>query len=110
PTQLERAFQNRLTERKIFSQPTVIVSLVQGVRAVSVSGAVKVPQRLSWSSDLTLSRAIGNCAGLNEWANPKKIRVIRDAKIRGFYNLKEVEDKPERDPKLLPGDHIIVPE
>lgn len=109
-TQLERTIQNRLMAEKIFKQPTVIISIAQVTRAVSISGGVRQPQRLQWTSDLTLTSAIGNCGGLGEFSNGKGIRIIRDRQVAGTYNWKDLQKSPENDPKLLPGDQVTVPE
>jgi polysaccharide export outer membrane protein len=109
-TQLERAIQARLVADKIFTQPTVIINLVQGARYVSVSGGVRAPQRLQWTPDLTLSSAIGNCQGISDFGSDKGIQIIRGSKIEGTYNLKEIRKDPAKDPQLLPGDQVLVRE
>jgi protein involved in polysaccharide export with SLBB domain len=108
--QLERALQNRLVAGKIFTQPTVIVSPVQGVRTVSVIGAVINPGRVTWNVDLTLMAAISERGGPNEFANRKSIRLVRESKVIGVYNLNEIEKDPAKDQKLLPGDQVLVRE
>src|SRR5204862_5211919 len=50
-TQLERTMQNRFMAEKIFTRPTVIIMVATGARYVSVSGGVKAPQRLPWTTD-----------------------------------------------------------
>lgn len=109
-TQLERSVEAKLVGEKIFTHPTVLISIAQTTRYVSVSGGVRQPQRLSWSSDLTLSSAIGNCAGLSDFGSPKNIRIIREGKIFGAFNLTELQKDPSKDPKLLPGDQVLVRE
>lgn len=109
-TQLERTMQNRFMAEKIFTNPTVIINIAQVARYVSVSGGVRAPQRLSWSNDLTLSSAIGNCGGLGDFGSPKGIRIVRDGKIFGMFNLKDIQGNPASDPKLLPGDQVLVKE
>jgi hypothetical protein len=80
------------------------------MRFVSVSGGVRQPQRLTWSPDLTLGSAIGNCAGLNDFGSPKGVRIIRDGKIFGVFNYNEILKDPSKDQKLLPGDQVLVRE
>lgn len=109
-TQIERNVEAKLMSEKIFTRPTVLISVAQTTRYVSVSGGVRQPQRLSWSSDLTLSSAIGNCAGLSDFGSPKNIRIIREGKIFGTFNLTELQKDPSADPKLLPGDQVLVRE
>ena len=109
-TQLERTIQNRFMGEKIFTHPTVIINVAPVARTVSVSGGVRAPQRLQWTADLTLASAIGNCGGMGDFGNGKNIRIIREAKVFGTYNLKEIQKDPSKDQKLLPGDQVYVPE
>ncbi len=108
-TQLERTIQNRLMGEKIFKQPTVIINVAAVQRFVSVSGGVRQPQRLQWSPDLTLTSAVGNAGGLDEFSKGKGIRIIREGRVLGTFNWKDLERDPGGDPKLLPGDQVTVP-
>ena len=110
PTQLERDIQTKLVAEKIFTHPTVLINVAQATRYVSISGGVRQPQRLAWSSDLTLASAIGNCGGLSDFGSPKGIRIIREGKVFGTFNLTELQKDPSKDPKLLPGDQVLVRE
>jgi polysaccharide export outer membrane protein len=110
PTQLERTIEAKMVADKIFTHPTVLINVAPATRIVSVSGGVRQPQRLPWSPDLTLSSAIGNCAGLSDFGSGKGIRIIREGKIAGLYNLAEIQKDPSKDPKLLPGDQVVVRE
>lgn len=109
-SQLERSVESKLVADKIFTHPTVLIGIAQATRYVSVSGGIRQPQRLQWSNDLTLSSAIGNCAGLSDFGSPKGIRIIRDGKIYGVFNLTVLQKDPSQDPKLLPGDQVVVRE
>jgi protein involved in polysaccharide export with SLBB domain len=71
---------------------------------------VRQPQRLQWTPDLTLSSAIGNCGGLGDFGNPKGVRIIRNGNVEGTFNYRELIKNPSTDPKLLPGDQVLVPE
>lgn len=110
PSQLERTVEGKLVAEKIFTHPTVLISVAQATRYVSVSGGVRAPQRLQWSNDLTLTSAIGNCAGLSDFGSPKGIRIIRNQNVFGVFNLTELQKDPAKDPKLLPGDQVVVRE
>ncbi len=109
-TQLERTMQNRFMAEKIFTRPTVIINIAAVARYVSISGGVKAPQRLQWNPDLTLSSAVGNCGGFGDFSSGKGIRIIREAKVFGLFNFKEIQKDPAKDPRLLPGDQVVVPE
>ena len=110
PAELERLIQNKLVAGQFFTKPTVLVNVTPGNRFVSLTGGVQRPQRLSWNADTTLSSAIGECGGLNDFASGKGIRIIREGKVIGSYNYKEIQKAPSKAPKLLPGDQVIVPE
>lgn len=110
PSQLERSVESKLVADKIFTHPTVLINVAQATRYVSVSGGVRQPQRLQWSNDLTLTSAVGNCSGLSDFGSPKGIRIIREGKIYGVFNLTLLQKDPSQDPKLLPGDQVVVRE
>jgi protein involved in polysaccharide export with SLBB domain len=109
-TQLERTIQNRFMAEKIFTRPTVIINIAAVARYVSVSGGVRAPQRLQWNPDMSLSSAVGNCQGISDFGSPKGIRIVREGKVFGIFNLKEIQGDPGQDPKLLPGDQVVVRE
>jgi polysaccharide export outer membrane protein len=109
-TQLERTIQNRFMAEKIFTHPTVIINIAPVARFVSVSGGVRAPQRLPWNTDLTLTSAIGNCGGFGDFGGGNKIRIIRESKVFGIFNIRDIQKDFSKDPKLLPGDQVVVPE
>jgi protein involved in polysaccharide export with SLBB domain len=106
--QAEREIQTKLVSEKIFTHPTVVITIGGAARFVSVGGGVRAPQRLQWSQDLTLHTAIENVGGLDDFGNKKGVRLIRDGKIIQTYNLKDLEKDPSKDPKLMPGDQVYV--
>ena len=111
PTQLEDAIQAKFIADKIFTKPTVIINVRQGEqRTVTMSGGVRQPGRQLWTADLTLGAAIGNAGGISDFGKEKGIRLIREGKIFGIYNYKEIQKDPAKDVKLLPSDQVIVPE
>jgi protein involved in polysaccharide export with SLBB domain len=109
-TQLERVMQNRFMGEKIFTNPTVIINVASVARYVSISGGVRAPQRLQWNPDLSLTSAIGNCGGFGDFGSNKGIRIIREGKVFGMFDWKNIQSDPARDPKLLPGDQVVVRE
>jgi polysaccharide export outer membrane protein len=109
-SQLERAIQAKFVADKVFTHPTVLISVAQATRVVYFSGGLRTPGHVSWTPDLTLSRGIGECGDLNDFPSGNGIRVIRDGKVVGTFKLKEIRKNPALDPKLMPGDQVIVPE
>jgi polysaccharide biosynthesis/export protein len=106
--QLQVAIQNKLIADKIFTRPTVNINPVPTLRTVTVGGQVRAPGRQQWSDDMTLGSAISAAGGLGEWADQKRVRLIRDRKVQVF-DLRKFAKDPNLDPKVLPGDQVEVP-
>ena len=79
------------------------------LRFVNVSGDVRQPRRVEYTSDLTLLGAISACGGFTEYADQGKVRLIRDGGVQ-IVNIKAVRKNPALDVPLLPGDQIEVPQ
>ncbi|MGV3533585.1 MAG: polysaccharide biosynthesis/export family protein [Chthoniobacteraceae bacterium] len=99
----------KLRNDKIFKFPTVAVNLVPQSRFVTVGGAVRAPQAVPWSQDLTLSAAIMRAGGPTEFGNMKRVRVSRNGQV-AVFNVREAEKDPNQNPKLLPSDEVVVSE
>jgi polysaccharide export outer membrane protein len=108
-SQFSDAVAAKLRDEKIFSFPTVTLNLVPQSRFVTVGGAVRAPQAVPWSQDLTLSAAVMRAGGPTEFGNMKRVRVSRGGEV-GVFNLKDAEKDPNQNPKLLPSDEVVVPE
>lgn len=108
-SQFAAAVTKKLQDDKIFTFPTVTVNLVPQSRFVTVGGAVRAPQAVPWSQDLTLSSAIMRAGGATEFGNMKRVRISRGGEVR-FFNLKIADKDPNQNPKLLPSDEVTVAE
>jgi polysaccharide export outer membrane protein len=108
PGQLERSIQQRLVEAKIFTNPTVNITLQTTARVVSVTGQVRAPQRISWTPDLTIMAAVDLAQGTGDFAG-KKVQLLRNGQVVGVYEIKLLRRNPAADPKVLPGDRVDVP-
>jgi protein involved in polysaccharide export with SLBB domain len=53
--------------------------------------------------------AIQVAGGLGDWGSYNKIRLIRNGQQQVIDGRKFVKD-PSLDPKLMPGDQVIVPQ
>ncbi len=109
-------------ERDYFYKATVIVALDSAsVRSrgmvyisgqVHAQGGVEIPP----NEHFTLSKAILKAGGFADFANRKKVKVIRNVPGTGpqtkIYDLDAVTVRGEldKDPELFPDDTIIVPE
>ncbi len=108
PGQLERSIQQRLVSDKIFTNPTVNITLQTTARVVSVTGQVRNPQRITWSSDLTLLQAVDLAGGPGDFGG-KKVQLLRNGQVINVYEIKRLRRDPAADPKLLPGDRVDLP-
>jgi protein involved in polysaccharide export with SLBB domain len=109
PTQLARAIERKLVADKIFTSPTAVITLQAASRLVTVGGAVRSPQAIQWTKDLTLSNALIRAGGDNGFPNYARVKLTRDGKV-SFFNLKRADKDPAQNPKLLPGDEVILSE
>jgi polysaccharide export outer membrane protein len=107
-TQLSRNIERKLVSDKIFTNPTCIF-LNSGSRFVTVGGAVRAPQAVPWNSDTTLTNAITRAGDFTEFADRKKVKVMREGQV-SYYNTKRIDKDPTQNPKLLPGDEVYVKE
>jgi len=103
-SQLERAIERQLIEKKMFRWPTATINVPNVSRFVTVGGAVRVPGRHPWSADMTITTAIMAAGGPGEFGG-KKINLIRAGEIRR-YDYKKIKARPADDERLLPGDQV----
>jgi len=111
-SQAEDQIQAKYVAGRIYTNPVIIISVqqVQQQRSVTVGGGVRGPGKQAWASDLTLGSAIDSAGGLNDFGSPKGVKLVRDGKILGIFDLKEIRKDPSKDVKLLAGDQVIVKE
>ena len=111
-SQAEDQIQAKYVAGKIYTNPVIIISVQQAQqqRSVTISGGVKGPGKQPWASDLTLGSAIAGAGGISDFGSPKGIKVIRDGKILGTFDYREIQKDPSKDIKLLASDQVIVKE
>ena len=107
PPQIEKAIQTKLIAEKLFTHPSVNINPTPNSRFVTIGGGVRAPQRLAWTNDLTLRSAVDLAGGLSDWGTLKGIRLIRNGQ-QTVYDGRKFDKDPSLDPKLLPGDQVIV--
>ncbi|MDB6172842.1 MAG: Polysaccharide biosynthesis/export protein [Chthoniobacteraceae bacterium] len=103
-SQLERAIERCLIDKKIFTRPTATINVAPTARFVTIGGQVRNPQRLPWYADLTLNSAISAAQGAGDFAG-NKIRLIRNGKVL-MFDKKVIAKDPAQDPHLMPGDQV----
>lgn len=111
-------------EKTYFYKATVIIGLdtvsVKSKGRVYVTGQVRTQGALDIPPDevFTVSKAILRAGGLADFANKKKIRLVRkvgsgqDQTETTIVNMEDIMDhgRIDKDPVLKPDDLIVVPE
>ena len=104
-SELERAIRSAYIDGKIYKNITVNVILPE--QTYYVRGEVKTPGRYPLSSGVTILQAIAVAGGFTDFANAKKVKVVRGGKYF-FVDTKDLERKPEKDVSVEAGDVIRV--
>lgn len=105
--ELERKLQQAYIDRKIFNRVTVLVK--PGFRFFSVGGEVKQPDRKPYVGETTVLRAIVSCGDFTEFANRRKVEIIRANGERETEDCVKARKDPRFDRPVCPGDAIFVP-
>jgi polysaccharide biosynthesis/export protein len=109
PMQLTKTITEMLG--KYLNNPDVNV-IVTEVRSKKyyIDGEVLKPGTYLLVTPTTVLEALSNCGGFRDFANTKKIRILRKGNILHF-NYKDVSKGKnlEQNIKVESGDHIIVP-
>lgn len=105
-SELERAIRRAYVERGIYKDVTV--NVVLPAQSYYVRGEVRVPGRFPLVSGVTVLQAIATAGGYTEFANPRKVNILRGGKVR-YVDARALEKHPERDIPLEAGDVIVVP-
>lgn len=109
PSQLASSIEAAYRSGKIYSNPTITIVMQPTARFVNVGGAVRTPSRVPFTEDMTLLTAISAAGGFNDFADQKRVRLLRgnDATV---YDVRQFRVDPSKDPKLRPGDRVEVPQ
>ena len=87
---------------------TVVVK--PGLRFYSVGGEVKQPGRQQYAGQITVLRAIVTCGDFTEFANRRKVEIIRASGQREVMDCNKARKDPMKfDRPICPGDAIFVP-
>jgi polysaccharide export outer membrane protein len=109
PAQLASAIEGSYRSGGIYTNPTITVVMGPTARFVNVGGAVRTPSRVPFTEDMTLLTAINASGGFNDFANQRKVRVMRGNQVKE-YDVRQSRSDPSKDIKLQPGDRIEVPQ
>jgi len=113
PSQLAAEVTKSLTKFVTSPQVTVIVTQINSQR-VYLLGEVARPGAYTMLPEMTILQALSNAGGFSQYANSKKIYVLRDENGKQqklFFNYKDVISgkRNEQNIKLKAGDTIVVP-
>lgn len=106
---LQRAVEAAYRSAEIYTNPTITANVPTTLRFVNVSGDVRQPRRVEYTSDLTVLGAISAAGGFTEYADQRKVRLMRAGAVQ-IVDIKAVRSNPALDISLLPGDQIEVPQ
>jgi len=102
---LEREIEEMYKAQRIFTDPKV--SVLVGGRYINVMGEVRMPQRVLYTSDMTLIKAIAAAGGFTDYANKRSVRVHRGDQVLQV-NAGKALKQPREDLSLRPGDTVEV--
>jgi polysaccharide export outer membrane protein len=112
PSQLVTQITTGLSKYMTNPEVTVIITQINS-RHVYILGEVNRPGGYDLLPDMTVLQAISNAGGLTQFANGKRIYVLRPDGAKQdklFFNYKEVLDgkHPEQNIMLKQGDTVVV--
>lgn len=105
----QHTIESRLISDKIYTSPTVTLSVQNTMRLVNVTGEVKSSGRLQYTADLTVMAAIAGAGGFSDFADRRHVKLVRGGKVQVIDTAKLSKD-PSLDLKVVPGDQIFVPQ
>jgi polysaccharide export outer membrane protein len=113
PNRLAQSLTEKLKKYLTAPQVTVMVSQINSQR-VYVIGEVTRPGAYPMLPGMNILQAISSAGGLTQFANAKKIfllRTVNQSQNKYPFNYKDVLDgkKPEENLQLKAGDTVVVP-
>lgn len=109
PATLASAIEHSYKAAGIYTNPTITIVVQPQARFVNIGGAVRQPNRVPFTEDMTLLAAINAAGGFNDFADQKRVRLLRGSEAR-VYDVRQFRRDPALDPKLQPGDRVEVPQ
>jgi protein involved in polysaccharide export with SLBB domain len=92
---------------KLYRHLTVTVNT--GDRVYYVTGEVKMPGRQLYAGQMTVTKAITTAGDFTDFANHRKVWLIRANGQRIKVNCNEALRDPSKDPLVYPNDQVQVP-
>lgn len=105
---LEQEIRDRYVEKGFFKIINVTIEVLP--RPITVGGGVRAPRDYAHQGQLTVLKTIDMAGGFTEYANKRKVKIIRRGKTIMVNCRKALEDPAKYDVPVYPGDTIHVPE
>jgi polysaccharide export outer membrane protein len=109
PSQLSRSIESAYRTNKIYTNPNITIVMQPTSRFVNVGGSVRNPSRVPFTEDITLLTAINAAGGFTDFADQKRVRLLRGNQVTVF-DIRKFRKDPSLDVKLQPGDKVEVPQ
>jgi protein involved in polysaccharide export with SLBB domain len=109
PADLARSIEALYRSNKIYTNPTITILMQPTSRFVNVGGSVRNSMRVPFTEDMTLLAAINAAGGFNDFADQKRVRLLRGNQVK-VYDVRQFRRDPSKDIKLQPGDRVEVPQ
>ena len=109
PALLARSIEETYRAEKIFTNPNITILMQPSARFVNVGGSVRTPMRVPFTEDMTLLAAVSAAGGFNDFADQKRVRLLRGNEVK-IYDVRQFRRDPSQDVKLQPGDRVEVPQ
>lgn len=104
--QLKDKIEKLYKFKRYYTTPNITINSIED-RFISVNGEVRNSKRLIYTKDMTILGAIAECGGFTDWADRKKIKILRGSQVI-YFNATDATKNPEIDIPLLPDDKIHI--
>jgi protein involved in polysaccharide export with SLBB domain len=104
-SELEKEIRSAYIDQQIYKN--IMVNVILPSQSYFVRGEVRQPGRFPLSSGVTMVQAIAAAGGYTEFANSKKVQLLRGNKA-DYYDARSFETHPEKDVAIEAGDVIVV--
>jgi polysaccharide export outer membrane protein len=112
PQQIARAVREKLKEKQILSDPSVIVSVKEyNSKRITVLGQVQKPGSFPLTPGMTLIQAVSLAGGLSSLANGDRVNLTRkgkDGPATVVISIRAINDGRSPDIPLQAGDSVYV--
>ena len=105
PGELQAELQKKYN--KFLRNTTVTVTAKD--RYYYVSGEVKAPGAKTYLGETDIIKAIANAGDFTDFANKRKVQLIRSNGKTEIIDVKKVIEDPKNDVPVYPGDKVFVP-